>query len=92
MSPTNPHAKPRWWTFGHMWLVVGGPLVVVVASMVTFYIAARGSDPIVDENYYQSGLDINKTLVRTPQSLAPAIQARNHAATGQVPPSKPAKP
>nr|CBA29256.1 hypothetical protein Csp_A11230 [Curvibacter putative symbiont of Hydra magnipapillata] len=72
-----------------MWLVVSGPLIVVVASFLTFYIAVRGMDPIVDENYYQAGLDINKSLAAKPESLAPAMQARNHAATGVVPTTAP---
>jgi hypothetical protein len=36
----------------------------------------------MDENYYQKGIEINKTLGGTPSSVAPAMQARNHAATG----------
>ncbi len=68
-----------------MWLVVSGPLIVVVASFLTFYLAASGTDPIVDENYYQAGLELNKKLATQPESLAPAMKARNHAATGVVP-------
>lgn len=78
-----------WWQFGHVWLVLSGPLTVVIASFFTFYLAAVGSDPVVDENYYQKGVEINRTLVDTPQSLAPALQARNHAATGVGVPNDP---
>lgn len=84
---TDPAARP-WWKFGHVWLVVSGPLVVVIASFVTFYLAAHGTDPVIDENYYQTGLDIGKKIAVQPESLAPAIQARNHAATGVVPTPK----
>jgi len=35
---TDPHAGQAWWHYGHMWLVVGGPLVVVIASFITLYI------------------------------------------------------
>lgn len=87
-SPSLSAAAP-WWKFGHVWLVVSGPLVVVVASFITFYLAVHGMDPVVDENYYQAGLDINKSLAAKPESLAPAMQARNHAATGVVPASNP---
>ncbi len=85
----NPSAnkKQAWWQFGHVWLVLSGPAIVVVASFVTFYLAAKGMDPVVDENYYQAGLEINKSLADKPQSLAPAMQARNHAATGLVVPA-----
>jgi hypothetical protein len=53
-----------------------------VASFITFYLAASGQDPVVDEDYYRKGIEINKTLADNPASLAPATQARNHAATG----------
>ncbi len=89
-NPTTSSNTPApWWKFGHVWLVVSGPLIVVVASFLTFYIAVRGMDPIVDENYYQAGLDINKFVAAKPESLAPAMQARNHAATGVVPTTAP---
>lgn len=71
-----------WWKHGHVWLVISGPAIVVVASFVTFYLAASGQDPVVDEDYYRKGIEINKTLADNPASLAPATQARNHAATG----------
>ena len=39
---TQPVAQP-WWKFGHVWLVVAGPLIVVVASFITLYLAVRSS-------------------------------------------------
>ncbi|WP_294768762.1 FixH family protein [uncultured Rhodoferax sp.] len=91
MSTTSATPAPQpWWRFGHVWLVLSGPAVVVVAGFVTLYIALSGADPVVDENYYQKGLEINRTLgAQAAESLAPAMQARNHAATGlrPVPPS-----
>jgi hypothetical protein len=80
-QPELVPAKP-WWKFGHVWMVISGPAIVVVASFVTFYLAASGKDPVVDEDYYRKGIEINKTLADNPASLAPATQARNHAATG----------
>jgi hypothetical protein len=71
-----------WWKFGHVWMVFGGPAIVVVASFVTLYLAVTRPDPVMDENYYQKGIEINKTLGGSPSSAAPAMQARNHAATG----------
>jgi hypothetical protein len=80
-QPDLVPAKP-WWKFAHVWMVVLGPAIVVVASFITFYLAASGQDPVVDEDYYRKGIEINKTLADNPASLAPATQARNHAATG----------
>jgi len=88
-SVTLPASAPQpWWKFGHVWMVFAGPAVVVVASFVTLYLAVTRPDPVMDENYYQKGLEINKTLGGTPSSAAPAMAARNHAATG-VPVPKP---
>lgn len=74
-----------WWHYGHMWLVVGGPLVVVVASFITLYFAIKVPDPVVDADYYRKGIEINKTLDAKHDGLVPAIQGRNHAATGIKP-------
>ncbi|MFT3814698.1 MAG: FixH family protein [Acidovorax sp.] len=65
--------KP-WWRFPSVWLLLSGPALVIVAGAVTAWLAVHGQDPVIDENYYQNGLNIN-------QSLAPALKARNHAAT-----------
>lgn len=74
-----------WWHFGHVWLVLSGPAIVVVAGFITLYLAMSGADPVVDQNYYQKGVEINRTLDDAQRSLAPAMQARNHAATGVKP-------
>ena len=79
------------WPCGHVWLVVAGPLVVVVASFITLYLAVTRPDPVVSEDYYQKGININQTRqAGQDASLAPAMQARNHAATGIVPEPRPA--
>lgn len=68
-----PHDPSPWWQHRMMWLVVGGPLAVVVAALITAVIAIRGADPVLQVNADQpSG------------SAAPALQARNHAATPAV--------
>lgn len=77
-----------WWRYGHMWLVVGGPLLVVVASFITLYLAIIMPDPVVDEDYYRHGIEINSTLNDQHDGLVPAIQGRNHAATGVKPAKK----
>lgn len=96
MDNKEQHVQVRpWWTFGHVWMIIAGPLVVVVASLTTFYLAVRTPDPVISDDYYRQGLEINKTLEGQPAqaNLAPALQARNHAATGgsptAAPPSKP---
>ena len=89
MSKSAHLVAQPWWKFGHVWMVLAGPAVVVVAGFVTLYLAIRTPDPVVSEDYYRQGIEINKTLDADPNSLAPAIQARNHAATGVAPVAKP---
>ena len=94
-SANSPTGKPKaWWHYGLAWMVFGGPAAVVVACMYTIYLAVVGQDPVLDENYYQKGIEINKTLgddgrvkvenltIEERNSLEPANRARNHAATG----------
>lgn len=66
-SPSLP-GQP-WWRHGMVWLVIGGPAVVVVAGFVTLAIAIANPDPVLPTA--GSG------------DAAPAVQARNHAATPQ---------
>lgn len=80
---SQPNHQP-WWTFGHVWLVISGPAIVVAASFITLFLAVKGMDPIVDESYYQQGLKLSKPAMPTTAadaSLMPAERARNHAAT-----------
>ncbi|MEK7345656.1 MAG: nitrogen fixation protein FixH [Pseudomonadota bacterium] len=74
-------AKHPWWSYGHVWLVIAGPLVVVVASFITYYLAAHGQDPVL----MQSSVDSYASTPEARTTLAPAMQARNHATTGALP-------
>jgi len=71
-----------WWKFGHVWMVVAGPAIVVMASFFTLYLAISRPDPVTDQDYYQKGIELNQRLGGSSSSLAPAMQARNHAQTG----------
>ena len=72
-----------WWHYPHVWLVVAGPALVVVASFVTFYLAATSADPVLST---ASQAPSSSEVASEPGiTLAPAMQARNHAATGVLP-------
>lgn len=86
-NPAQPtvHDMKAWWHYGYMWLVVSGPLTVVIASFITLYLAIKVPDPVVDTDYYRKGIEINKSINAKRDGLVPALQARNHAATGIKP-------
>ena len=80
--PTSSEASQRpWWSYGHVWLVISGPLTVVIASFITFYLAAHGQDPVLTH----SSVEVRSNTAESLTTLAPAVQARNHAATGTLP-------
>jgi hypothetical protein len=82
MPPTATETPaPPWWRHGHLWLVIAGPAAAVVAGIATVVIAVRSPDPMVAEDYYRRGVEINRTLAAGDKSLLPAQQGRNHAAT-----------
>ena len=58
----HPEDGKPWWKFAHVWLVISGPLVVVIAGVVTAYIAMSKPDPVIDPDYYRHGLEINQRL------------------------------
>lgn len=76
-------AKP-WWNFGYVWFIISGPLIVIIASFITLYFAVSRPDVVIDD-YYRKGIEINKTLNAQRDGMAPALQARNQAATGIKP-------
>ncbi len=90
MSVQNSVSSTAWWRVPHMWLVLGGPLLVVVAGVVTVSIAFSVPDPVLDKASYQRDLDFANQLegqarIDALAKLQPAHQARNHAASPVVP-------
>lgn len=82
MHKNNPlNQQPKWWQSGYAWLVFAGPAIVVVASLITVYIAINGQDPVLahEENAGNANTSLS---ISQKNALEPAIKARNHAATG----------
>ena len=60
---------PRWYRQRWPWVLVAGPLAVVVASLASAWIAVRSDDGLVAEDYYRQGLLINKKLQPSAQPV-----------------------
>ena len=71
-----PKTGLPWWRVGMVWLVIAGPLVVVVAAITTAVIAVRGADPVLTEAEM-------RPQAGQVGAATPAVQARNHAATAR---------
>ncbi len=76
-------AKP-WWSFGMVWMIIAGPAIVVVAGFATLYLAITIPDPVLPTEALNPRNAIENQQ-KLDAAMAPAIQARNHAATGVVP-------
>lgn len=95
LSASGARPNEPWWKVPHMWLVVGGPLVVIVAGFVTLAIAVKNPDPVLNKSDYERDLAAAQRLegqakLDAMAKLQPAHQARNHAASPVVP-ATPAK-
>jgi len=58
------HTGEHWYQEPWMLLVLGGPAVVVIAAIVTFYMAWQGSDNVISKDYYKQGVNIDKDINR----------------------------
>jgi hypothetical protein len=67
-----------WWRHPMVWLIIAGPLAVVVAGFWTLGIALMHGDPVV--------IDTGTPAATTGHADVPAQSARNHAATSRAVP------
>ena len=58
-----PSSGP-WYREPWPWILMAGPAAVVVAGLVTLYLAITHRDALVVDNYYKEGLGINRVLER----------------------------
>jgi hypothetical protein len=71
----NEATKSRvWYREPWPWILMSGPAVAVIGSLVSAYLAIHGADPVVDEDYYQHGLEINRELAQQPQASPSRVQ------------------
>ena len=64
MTSTTPAVTP-WYRQAWPWFLISLPATAVVAGLITFYLAARGWDGPVANDYYKQGLAINEELTRS---------------------------
>jgi hypothetical protein len=85
MRPTLPGGDTQpWYRQFWPWFLILLPATVVVASFVTLYIANRGADDLVVDDYYKDGLAINRQLEKKQRSIDLGISARLRFSDGYV--------
>lgn len=80
-----PRPTP-WYTHRWPWLLMLGPFLVVVAALITAWIAFSQQDALVVDDYYKQGKAINQDLRRdrAAANMKLSVNARYDAAAGRL--------
>lgn len=77
-------ASRPWYREPWPWILMSGPVAVVVAGFATLWIAVKSDDGLVVDDYYKQGLAIHRVLERDRTAAQLAVGARVEAAQGRV--------
>ena len=73
-TPLDYDSLP-WYRQFWPWLLILLPASVVVAGLITLYIASDGADDLVVDEYYKNGLAINRQLEKKERAAELGISA-----------------
>lgn len=71
---TLTQRKP-WYREPWPWILMAGPAIVVVAGIITAWIAYTRGDPLISEDYYRKGLAAPQTLASSERAHALGLEA-----------------
>lgn len=77
MEKPNPWYREPW-----PWLLMAGPFIVIVAGIVTAWLAVSSSDGLVTEDYYKQGQAAGETLARSRHAVELGLTAGLSMAEG----------
>lgn len=66
--------KP-WYREPWPWLLMTGPFIVVVAGIITAWLAVTTNDGLVTEDYYKKGLQVTQTIARSERASSLGLAA-----------------
>jgi len=69
-NAVNPWYRERW-----PWILMSGPAIVLVAGVITTWIAFDSADGLVADDYYRKGLAINKVIAREDKARSLGLTA-----------------
>ena len=73
---TTPNALTPWYKQFWPWFVISIPILTIISGISMLVIASYKPDSIVRDDYYKSGLAINKTIARDKRALALGQRAK----------------
>ena len=84
MSSTPLAAPQPWYREPWPWLLMAGPVAVIIAGGFTAWLAVTTSDGLVADDYYKRGLAINAVLKREEAAARLGITADVRRANGEL--------
>jgi len=76
MSVVSGQIRRPWYREPWPWLLMAGPAIVIVAGVVTTWIAVKNEDGLVADDYYKQGLAINQVIRRETAAAELDMRAR----------------
>jgi uncharacterized protein len=74
--PMNVKTKTTaWYREPWPWILMAGPLIVIVAGAITSWLAFTTADGLVEDDYYKQGLAVNQRMHRDVAAAAGALSA-----------------
>lgn len=67
--------KQPWYKEPWPWLLMLGPGIVIIAGVVTLWLAVVSNDGLVSDDYYKQGLAVNQRMYRDQQATSLGLQA-----------------
>ena len=86
-TSTLMNSRPEpWYRHRWPWLLMAGPVAVLIAGAITMWISFSGADALVVDDYYKQGKAINQDLRRDRQASAMglSLSLRFDAASGAL--------
>lgn len=65
-----PWYRQRW-----PWILMAGPGLVIIAGVITVWLAVVSNDGLVSDDYYKQGLAVNQRLQRDHKAMDLGVQA-----------------
>lgn len=83
-EPINNQQAHPWYRHRWPWLLMAGPVAVLIAGFITMWISFSGADALVVDDYYKQGKAINQDLHRDQAAISLGLSAalRYDAARG----------
>lgn len=64
-----------WYKEPWPWILMAGPVIVIIAGFITAWLAVASNDGLVTDDYYKQGLTVNQRLQRDHQAGKLGLQA-----------------